>query len=62
MARPRIYTEERVVTAVRLPRSVHTRLQKQSKIESVPVNTLIASAVETYLEKRQSHRFEGKRS
>ena len=49
MARPRIYDEERVATAVRLPHSVHTELRRLARARDVSVNYLITRAVEELL-------------
>jgi predicted DNA-binding ribbon-helix-helix protein len=49
MARPRIYEEERVATAVRLPVSVHEELHRLARARDVSVNYLITRAVEELL-------------
>jgi predicted HicB family RNase H-like nuclease len=49
MARPRVYEERRVTTAVRLPESMHDTLGKTARERDVSVNYLIVRAVEQYL-------------
>ena len=49
MARPKIYEERRVATAVRLPASVHVELQRLARARDVSVNYLITRAVEELL-------------
>ncbi len=49
MARPRIYQEERVATAVRLPVSLHADLQRLARARDVSVNYLVIRAVEELL-------------
>jgi hypothetical protein len=49
MARPRIYEEKRVTTAVRLPESAHDELRKAALERDVSVNYLINRAVDHYL-------------
>jgi len=49
MARPRIYQEPRVVTAVRLPVSVHEELHRLARTRDVSVNSLITCAVQELL-------------
>ncbi len=44
MARPKKYTEERVTTAVRLPVSLHRRLQEEAEARDVSVNYLVTKA------------------
>ena len=46
MARPRIYEEERVATAIRLPLSLHSDLRRLAHARDVSVNYLITRAVE----------------
>lgn len=48
MARPRVYEEDRVTTAVRLPKTAHTKLKAEAKERDVSVNYLIVRAVERY--------------
>jgi predicted DNA-binding ribbon-helix-helix protein len=54
MARPRIYNEPRVVTAVRLPRSLHAQLHQLAAEQSVSVNSLLSSAVDSYVKRNSS--------
>jgi predicted transcriptional regulator len=49
MARPRIYEEDRVATAVRLPVSLHADLQRLARARDVSVNYLVNRAVEELL-------------
>ena len=49
MARPKIYEERRVATAVRLPASVHAELQRLARARDVSVNYVITRAVEELL-------------
>ncbi len=51
MARPRIYEEDRVATAVRLPVSVHRRLHQAAADRDVSANLLITRAVTDLLER-----------
>jgi predicted transcriptional regulator len=60
MARPRIYDEPRVVTAVRLPQSLHAQLHELAAEQSVSVNSVLSSAVDLFVKrntksKKQSH-------
>jgi len=49
MARPKIYEERRVATAVRLPASLHAELQRLARSRDVSVNYVITRAVEELL-------------
>ena len=49
MARPKIYEERRVATAVRLPVSVHAELQRLARARDVSVNYVVTRAVEELL-------------
>jgi predicted transcriptional regulator len=49
MARPKIYEENRVATAVRLPESMHAELRRLARARDVSVNYLITRAVEELL-------------
>ena len=49
MARPRVYDEKRVTTAVRLPETAHNQLRKAARERDVSVNYLINRAVDHYL-------------
>jgi len=49
MARPKIYEERRVATAVRLPVSVHAELRRLARSRDVSVNYVITRAVEELL-------------
>jgi predicted HicB family RNase H-like nuclease len=56
MARPRIYNEPRVVTAVRLPQSLHAQLQQLAAEQSVSVNSLLSSAVDLYVKRNSKQK------
>lgn len=49
MARPTVYEEERVATAIRLPESLHGQLREAARERDVSVNYLIIRAIERYL-------------
>jgi HicB family len=49
VARPRVNEEERVATAVRLPRSLHEQLHEAADERQVAANLLIVKALETFL-------------
>jgi len=49
MARPRVYEERRVTTAIRLPESTHDKLREEARERDVSVNFLVVRAVERYL-------------
>lgn len=51
MGRPRICDERRIATAVRLPESLHRRLQLAARDRDVSANLLITRAVDEYLER-----------
>lgn len=50
MARPRLYEENRVTTAVRLPEALHQRLQEAARQRDVSVNLLVVKAIERHLD------------
>ena len=50
MARPRVYDEDRVTTAVRLPQTLHRLLQETASQRDVSVNLLVVRALSHYLE------------
>jgi predicted HicB family RNase H-like nuclease len=54
MGRPRKYEEGRIATAVRLPVSVHRRLQEAAADRDVSANLLVTRAVCEYLERLPS--------
>ncbi|HPU38111.1 MAG TPA: toxin-antitoxin system HicB family antitoxin [Microthrixaceae bacterium] len=54
MGRPRISTERRIATAVRLPESLHRRLQVAASDRDVSANLLITKAVDEYLDRLPS--------
>jgi hypothetical protein len=49
VGRPRIHDEERVTTAVRLPRSLHGRLRRAADERQVAANLLVVKALEAFL-------------
>jgi hypothetical protein len=49
MARPKVYEEQRITTAVRLPESTHGKLREAARERDVSVNYLIVRAVDRYL-------------
>lgn len=49
MARPRVYEEPRVTTAVRIPESLHGRLRGAAEERDVSVNLLVVKAIDAYL-------------
>jgi predicted HicB family RNase H-like nuclease len=51
MGRPRIYTEPRVNTAVRIPESLHERLAQTAEERDLGINLLILRAIENYLDR-----------
>jgi hypothetical protein len=51
VARPKIHREPRVTTAVRLPASLHERLQRAATEREVAVNLLIVKSLEDYLDR-----------
>jgi predicted transcriptional regulator len=50
MGRPRVYDEERVATAMRLPATLHQELQSAAEERDVSVNLLVIRAIRQYLE------------
>jgi predicted HicB family RNase H-like nuclease len=50
MARPKLYEEKRTPTAVRIPESLHHRLQTAAAEREVSVNLLIIRAIERHLD------------
>ncbi|MCB0997171.1 MAG: toxin-antitoxin system HicB family antitoxin [Acidimicrobiales bacterium] len=54
MGRPRVSDEKRIATAVRLPESLHRRLQLAASDRDVSANLLITRAVDEYLERLPS--------
>lgn len=51
MARPKVYDERRVTTAVRLPASLHDRLRDTADERDVSANYLVIKAVSDYLDR-----------
>jgi len=54
MARPKTYTEARVATAVRIPVSVHRRLQQAATDRDVSANLLVTRALTEFLDRLPS--------
>jgi hypothetical protein len=54
MGRPRVSNERRIATAVRLPESIHRRLQLAAHDRDVSANLLITRAVDEYLQRLPS--------
>ncbi|MBV6508098.1 MAG: hypothetical protein JJLCMIEE_01158 [Acidimicrobiales bacterium] len=54
MGRPKVCGERRIATAVRLPESIHRRLQLAASDRDVSANLLITKAVDEYLERLPS--------
>jgi predicted HicB family RNase H-like nuclease len=52
VARPRVYDEERVTTAVRLSPSLRARLHETARAEGVSVNQLVVRILADYLGRR----------
>lgn len=52
VARPRVYEEERVTTAVRLSPSLRARLHEAARSEGVSVNQLVVRVLADYLGRR----------
>ena len=50
MARPRLYEEKRVPTAVRIPETLHRRLQAAAEEREISVNLLIVKAIKKHLD------------
>ena len=51
MARPRLYDEPRIATAVRLPTDLHERLRLEALRRQVSANLLVERAIAVYLER-----------
>lgn len=51
MARPKIHHEERVTTALRVPRGLHDRLKCAAEERQVGLNLLAVKALEDYLDR-----------
>lgn len=53
MARPKVYEEQRITTAVRFPESLHDELKHAAENRDVSVNWLVNRAVSRYLAELQ---------
>ena len=51
MGRPKQFHEPRVATAVRLPESLHRRLQAEAVARDTSINHLLAKAAAYYLDR-----------
>lgn len=51
MARPKLYEEPRVATAVRLPLDLHERLRAEAMKRQVSANLLVERAISVYLDR-----------
>jgi predicted HicB family RNase H-like nuclease len=51
MGRPRVHTEDRVTTAVRVPKTLHDRVRAAAHERQVGVNFLVVRALEEYLDR-----------
>lgn len=51
MARPKMHTEDRVQTAIRMPESLHQELQQAAADRDLSVNYLVTRAVAEFLGK-----------
>ena len=51
MGRPRVHDEERVTTAVRVPKTLHDRVRAAASERDVGVNLLVVRALEEYLDR-----------
>jgi len=54
MSRPRVYEEDRVAAAFRLPRSLHDALKLAAYERDVSANFLVIRALSDYLERLSS--------
>lgn len=50
MARPKVYDEPRVTTALRLPESLHVRLRSTADERDISVNLIATKAIREYLD------------
>lgn len=50
MARPKVHHEERVTTAFRLPKELHTRLTEAAAERDLSANFLAVKALEEFLD------------
>lgn len=51
MPRPKIHHEERVTTALRVPKALHERLKHAAEERQVALNLLAVKALEDYLDR-----------
>ncbi len=51
MGRPRVHQEERVTTAVRVPKTLHDRVRAVADERQVGMNLLVVRALEEYLDR-----------
>lgn len=50
--RPKQYLEDRVTTAMRIPASLHARLQEEAALRDTSINHLLVRAARYYLDNR----------
>ncbi len=55
MARPRLYHERRVATAIRLPVALREELRAAASARNVSANLLVTRAIQEYLERLGPH-------
>ena len=51
MGRPRVHDEDRVTTAVRVPRALHDRVRAAADERQVAYNLIVVKALEDYIER-----------
>lgn len=51
MARPRLYDEPRIATAIRLPGDLHEKLRLEALRRQVSANLLVERAIAVYLDR-----------
>jgi predicted HicB family RNase H-like nuclease len=51
MARPKVHHEERITTAVRIPKDLHERLRDAADERQISVNLLVVKALDDYLDR-----------
>jgi predicted HicB family RNase H-like nuclease len=50
MARPRIHPDDRVTTAIRIPKELHEQLRQAAEERQLSVNYLVVKALEDFVE------------
>lgn len=56
VGRPKVHTDERITTAVRLPKALHKRLKIEAVHREVGVNFLVTRAIEEWMKKNEGKR------